>query len=95
MRLINIVAFAVAFSPGALAKCKGPWGQVCEWHGSAPFCGSSSASFGDVDSDGLTLVASSEKDDLLNDLGGYDCTRDYGYGCWTGYKRLWCEETSI
>lgn len=93
---LKILLFTSVFASGALSKCT--WqGNQCEWFGTALSCDSTDAQLGDT-KDGWTL------EDWTKELSiakicdpGYgtlygDCCDDYGAGCWTGYKRLWCKE---
>ncbi|KAI9300526.1 hypothetical protein BJ944DRAFT_253035 [Cunninghamella echinulata] len=71
----------------------------CEWWGTAPSCGTSSSSIGDMDSEGRKFVASTKCQSAREvcwkmSHGGSEygpCMEDYGRGCWSGYKRLWCK----
>lgn len=67
----------------------------CEWFGSATDCGKTSRELGDFDDDGLELVEWT-KEQSASDLRflnriSTSCYNDYGNGCWSGYKRLWCD----
>lgn len=97
MHLSKLLIFTAAFTSGALSKCTYE-GSECEWFGSAPFCGSTDANIGDKDNEGRTLEDWTKEVNIHNlcdpgwgTLYG-NCCDDYGSGCWSGYKRLWCRE---
>ena len=75
----------------------------CYWQGDAPGCGSTDQTpypYGKVQSDGKILAISTKDTtigSLCNDSPGEvvmsgDCCSNYGAGCWSGYKRLWCRD---
>lgn len=68
--------------------------RECEWYGTSPSCGTSSYSINERDEQGLILKATTEWDSAytLRESGDIscDCWEDYGAGCLSGYKRLWC-----
>ncbi|KAK5996543.1 hypothetical protein PT974_01878 [Cladobotryum mycophilum] len=77
--------------------------HTCTWYGSAPACGGTTKTYGQEDEKGATYVASTELADkvqLCHAFGGKhqdiwpgdDCCGAYGYGCLSGYKRLWCDK---
>ncbi|KAI8680709.1 hypothetical protein NCS56_00476800 [Fusarium sp. Ph1] len=96
--VIFITALSTLLTPAA-SRCSmnNRW---CYWDGVAPACGSTSYNLGDIDGSGKVLKAWTKDQDHTNlcytisrnseKLSG-SCCRDYGSGCWGGYKRLWCE----
>ncbi|KAI9155700.1 hypothetical protein HJFPF1_08289 [Paramyrothecium foliicola] len=101
MRFIAVVAVAASLVPEAIAYCVRD-GRNCEWFGSSPFCGSTSSPIGGTDSDGRTLVTWTKEKDIGSLCGsgpsenpGPDCCGDYGKGCLSGYKRLWCYQLAL
>ncbi|KAH9212798.1 hypothetical protein DL95DRAFT_463628 [Leptodontidium sp. 2 PMI_412] len=85
--------------PSAAAWCwekNGKTGRHCEWYGEPWDCGSTSKSIGDWDDEGQQLVAWTKyvaRSRLWGTISD-DCYYDYGEGCPTGYKRLWCKGES-
>ncbi|RAH42549.1 uncharacterized protein BO95DRAFT_445948 [Aspergillus brunneoviolaceus CBS 621.78] len=82
---------------GAYSKCQMAGFNECKWWGSSPFCGSSRSAPGDTDSDGWLFVASTRTKnwDVLCREISESCCRDYGDGCLSGYKRLWCHDSGM
>jgi hypothetical protein len=101
MRFTDIAAIAVCLLPGLSAADCIRDSQMCEWYGSWPNCGDTSANIGDVDEPTGTKLVTWTKDEDRNPLcrlasedplnPGSFCCSDYGAGCITGYKRLWCK----
>lgn len=96
--IIAAVPAAVAANlPSTPTSC--PWSDTlgrCKWEGTAPFCGTTTYKPGDK-VDGKVLVAwtrDESQNDLLFKSGRINkyCYDIYGGGCWSGYKRLWCED---
>jgi hypothetical protein len=92
MHYYKLFTITAALVSGVASSCDN---GTCEWFGSAPFCGSSGANYGDKDSDGRTYIASTKDAtrSQIRDSGeiSSSCFEDYGGGCITGYKRLWCK----
>ncbi|KAE8154877.1 hypothetical protein BDV25DRAFT_135519 [Aspergillus avenaceus] len=69
----------------------------CEWFGTAPSCGWTNNEIGDT-VDGWTLADwTKDKSSTAfcykeQNQGSYgNCCGEYGSGCLSGYKRLWCK----
>lgn len=72
-------------------------GQDCTWEGTAPNCGTIDHDIGYLDPSGRTLVdwtrgSSLEAFCAAEKRNGGNCCGDYGHGCVSGYKRLWCKK---
>ncbi|PHH82666.1 hypothetical protein CDD82_5206 [Ophiocordyceps australis] len=75
-------------------------GRTCQWHGSSPFCGTTSSPLGQTDALNQTLLFTTRETPIAHlcanldaaDYPGESCCREYHATCWTGYKRLWCSE---
>ncbi|RAK81423.1 uncharacterized protein BO72DRAFT_524376 [Aspergillus fijiensis CBS 313.89] len=96
MQLLTFPTIAVMLlATGAYSKCQMAGFNECKWWGSSPFCGSSKSAPGDTDSDGWLFVASTRTKnwDVLCREISESCCRDYGDGCLSGYKRLWCHDS--
>ncbi|KAI9240544.1 MAG: hypothetical protein BYD32DRAFT_408101 [Podila humilis] len=73
----------------------------CAWFGSSPFCGSSDKKLSDSDEDGQLVAWTNGVtiDGLCKTGYGYQpvmsggCCDNYGLGCGSGYKRLFCKKT--
>lgn len=108
MHFVSLLAIAAAIVPGAVADCRRN-GKHCQWFGSSPACGSSSSKFGDIDREGRKYIASTKEfnygqicnespdqrpdGEFDGEYPGQACCDDYGAGCVSGYKRLWCYES--
>ena len=95
MQLQIFSIFALSMS-GALAGCTYN-GRKCFWDGSSPGCGSTSFKIGEWGHAGDELVATTEFENasemcLRISPFSSSCCEEYGNGCWTGYKRLWCKK---
>lgn len=94
MKASQILPLAMVLVPGVIANFQ--WHERdCEWFGSSPGCGGTGSSIGDFDDEGRELIMTTQHQDAADAcerLVGYysECREDYGNGCWTGYKRLWC-----
>lgn len=107
LALTTIILFSPALVQSQIAAgiCSGPNRSICKWYGHAWFCGDTEHNLGDVvkpadDYARYKLVAWT-KDESIRQIResinppnwpGF-CAGEYGKGCWTGYKRLWCRET--
>lgn len=102
MLITKLIIATAAILPVAVADCTYS-NRECRWFGSSPGCGSSSSNYGEVDSEGRQYVLSTRDDNIGhicqdNDVErpddveyiGASCCDDYGVGCFSGYKRLWC-----
>lgn len=94
LQLFSIFALSMA---GALADHCFYDGRKCFWDGSSPGCGSTSFKIGEWGNNGDQLVASTEFQDrgeMCRRIERYSssCCEEYGNGCWSGYKRLWCKK---
>jgi hypothetical protein len=99
MKASQILPLTLWVIPGALANFPAAGGRDCEWFGGSIICGSSGASVGDRDAEGRQLVVTTEDQTRLaacyavgypSGLRDNPCLDQYGAGCLTGYKRLWC-----
>jgi hypothetical protein len=100
MRLSTVTAFGLCLLSGlSEASCTFN-GRACKWYGTPLGCGVTSSQIGNT-VDGETLISWTKElslNTLCNgtpdrhptDWPGVDCCSDYGAGCLTGYKRLWC-----
>ncbi|KAJ5089725.1 hypothetical protein N7532_008409 [Penicillium argentinense] len=75
-------------------------GRDCHWEGTAPDCGTINHDIGYVDPAGRTLVGWTRGIALESfcdreKAGGGNCCGDYGHGCQSGYKRLWCKNYNV
>ncbi|KAH8895437.1 hypothetical protein GQ53DRAFT_50745 [Thozetella sp. PMI_491] len=97
MRVLDVLTLAVAMIPYSYAACdnvhgvdNGLQGWGCEWYS----CKTTDAWIGDKDGD-LTLAAWTKWNSAENAYKAGEiskqCYDDYGWGCITGYKRLWCK----
>lgn len=71
-------------------------GTDCHWEGTAPSCGTVDHAIGYYDPAGRTLVDWTRESSLeafcaQEKNGKGNCCADYGHGCMSGYKRLWCK----
>ena len=87
---------------GALADCTFRRSK-CQWVGTAPFCGHHADHGGHLGIDPPHqgwLTATDTEDESISELYDRkgsdfkDCYNDYGKGCFTGYKALYCEPSS-
>ncbi|KAI8596251.1 hypothetical protein EDD21DRAFT_388832 [Dissophora ornata] len=81
--MINIARASRYFNPGS--------NMICEWVGNSPGCGTTPSQLGAtevVDGETWMLVDWTKGKDAYHFSG--DCRSEYGEGCWSGYKRLWC-----
>ncbi|POR36399.1 Uncharacterized protein TPAR_03405 [Tolypocladium paradoxum] len=97
MRFITGLAIVASMASGVLSTCE-RHGQKCDWEGTSPICGSTTHLIGDKDASGRTLVTWTKYENIGSLCGGGEnvnpgpnCCREYGAGCVTGYKRLWCK----
>ncbi|KAE8154879.1 hypothetical protein BDV25DRAFT_135521 [Aspergillus avenaceus] len=84
---------------GKTLACEAAGGtkKNCEWFGTAPACGYTNNEIGDK-VDGWTLVDWTK--DKTSNAYCYNekhvlygtCCGEYGSGCLSGYKRLWCKD---
>ncbi|KAE8162395.1 hypothetical protein BDV40DRAFT_300422 [Aspergillus tamarii] len=90
---IQLIAMTL-FASGAFSYCHYN-GRKCFWDGSSPSCGSTSYKIGQTGEKGDQLVATTEFENhsaMCRRMERYSssCCEEYGNGCWSGYKRLWC-----
>lgn len=100
MKTSVILPLAFWAASGALAW-KDRWERECKWYGTAPFCGESAHSVNDKNQGtGEQLIVTTEEMNRVqacykvgwpSELQDNPCLDDYGSGCITGYKRLWCK----
>ena len=88
------LALMSLFASSALSICNYD-GRSCFWDGSAPSCGSTSYKLRQTGEKGDELVATTEFESagaMCERIKGHStsCCEEYGGGCWSGYKRLWC-----
>ncbi|RMJ17167.1 hypothetical protein BHE90_001913 [Fusarium euwallaceae] len=99
MRSILATLTMAILARGALAGCTFH-NRKCEWVGTAPFCGHHADHGGHLGIDPPHqgwLTATDTEDENIDELyerkGSEfkECYNDYGKGCWTGYKALYCD----
>lgn len=98
MKVSLLFPLALWAIPSALANFEAKDGRDCAWFGTAPICGSTSHSVGDVDEEWKLIDTTEEKTRAAacykmgfpSEIEPNPCLDDYGEGCITGYKRLWC-----
>ena len=97
MRL-NFACTLLTFAATVSANCRsvttsGGFYKDCYWSGRGPFCGSTNSE-GDDDGTGYKVVVTTQRygSQQLLDYGliSGDCYDDYGEGCASGYKSLFC-----
>lgn len=94
-----LLPLALCAIPGALAEFESKSGRSCTWFGTSPLCGETEHAIDDV-VDGWLLLDTTENysraaacysQGYPSEREPNPCLDDYGEGCVTGYKRLWCQ----
>ena len=104
MLLLETLVAASAL-PLMAAGETGCWrnGRECYWWGAATECGDTAFFLGDLDK-GLYRLVTWTRDATIDELcanqgsslnPGPNCCDAYGHGCWSGYKRLWCNARGV